>query len=1135
MALSDLVRRVATIPALNPLRAWTRSASAADVLKVERAAGSLQAFLMHLLREDPGAPLCCIVPTEDDAAYVQSDLEHIAGSDQGIVRFPATHRTPYDTGALRDSSPLVARADVMQQLSGDFDGVVVTSVEALSERVPPASNVSHETLTLSVGETWEMDALVERLVDQGFTHVDFVDEPGHLARRGGILDVYPYSGAHPVRIEFFGDEIDSLREFDAQTQRSISQRKEVRLVPNLERESADQQAVAFLDYLPDTTLLATVDEARLLEDMEALFDTAVSRYQQAIERAGEEDSSVDADALPHPEDRFLTADALRLHLQQYPRLQFGAFTHTNGTAVDTINIGGAPQPSFNSEMDVLRDRLKHNKERGLDTFILCDSHGQARRLRDLLETDIDHGRARLQVESLHEGFEHEDLGLAVYTDHQIFNRYHRPSTKRRQQRTGGLSLRDIENLSPGDFVVHVDHGIGTFAGMKKITVRGKQQEAVRLNFADGDVLYVNVNALYKLNKYSGKEGHQPRLTKLGSGQWERTKERTKAKVKDIARDLIELYAKRKASNGYAFSSDTVWQQEMEASFEFEDTPDQAQAAEEVKRDMEDPVPMDRLVCGDVGFGKTEVAVRAAFKAAQDGKQVAVLVPTTILAQQHYETFKKRLARYPVTIDMISRFRTKAEQRDILKRLKAGSLDILIGTHRITSKDVEFNDLGLFIIDEEQRFGVKTKEALREVRASVDTLTLTATPIPRTLQFSLLGTRDLSIIGTPPPNRQPIITEIHTFNQDLIRDAILYEQSRGGQVFFIHNRVKTINEIAEMVRGMVPGVRIGVGHGQMSGKKLERVMTNFVEKKYDVLISTSIIENGLDISNANTMIINRADQFGMSALHQLRGRVGRSQRKAFCYLLVPSIHSLTDDARQRLQAVEEFSDLGSGFSLAMRDLDIRGAGALLGAEQSGFIDEVGYETYHKILDDAIKELRQEEFSDVLDDEDIAPPAPDTTVDVEENAYIPDDYLANNVERLNLYRRISDAPDEETLSDLRDEMRDRFGAPPEPVEHLLTGAELRIRAQALRLPKVVFKNERLFLYLPAKPADPYFYEQVFQPLLEKLADLDRRYVLKDDAKKDMVRAIVQDTPTLLDALAVMEELQLDKATVPAEAAA
>ena len=543
--------------------------------------------------------------------------------------------------------------------------------------------------------------------------------------------------------------------------------------------------------------------------------------------------------------------------------------------------------------------------------------------------------------------------------------------------------------------------------------------------------------------------------------------------------------------------------------------------------------MDRLVCGDVGFGKTEVAVRAAFKAVQDGKQVAILVPTTILAQQHLETFRERLERFPVRVSSISRFRTRSEQNDILRRAKSGEIDILIGTHRLTSDDVEFKDLGLLVIDEEQRFGVKTKESLRTMREDIDTLTLTATPIPRTLQFSLLGARDLSIINTPPPNRQPILTEIHTFDQELIRDAIVYETSRGGQVFFIHNRVKTINEVAEMVRAMVPGVRIGIGHGQMSSKKLETVMLNFINKKTDVLVSTSIIENGLDISNANTMIINRADRFGLSELHQLRGRVGRSQRKAFCYLLVPSIHSLTDDARQRLQAVEEYSDLGSGFSIAMRDLDIRGAGSLLGAEQSGFIQDVGYETYHKILDDAIKELRQDEFEEVFD-EDAVPPGPDTSVDVEEDAYIPDDYLSNNVERLNLYRRVSDAPDEETLADLRDEIADRFGEYPTPVQNLLTAAELRLLGQRLRLPKVLYKNERLFLYLPSEDADPYFYDEVFQPLLSTLNDLDREYVLKDQADKNLLRAIVQDVPTLDAALSVMETLQLEETETVAAAA-
>ena len=1142
MSLTNLADRIASSNAAERLRDWSKAALQSHVqdgtqlvLQIKNAAGSLPAFLLDDVREQTG-PLLCLMPDEDAAAYLQADLEQLAG-DERVLRFPATQRKPYDTEQITESGPLIERADALQVLADGYDGLIVTSITAVSELVPPPASVQQETLSVEKGDEVIPDALVERLIDQGFSHVEFVERPGELAQRGGILDIFPFAGEYPIRIEFFGDEIDSLREFDPQTQRSVSRLTTARLVPNLERDSSSRGAIPFFDYLSPDSLLATFDEARALEAAQDRFDRAGEAFEKMMKRVAEEsmdpdDPDADLD-LPRPSEKYLDRDRLRSALQSFPRMLFGTFTDTVRTDTDTriLDVDARPQPSFNSNMDVLRDRLKTNREREFDTVILCDSSGQSSRLRDLLESEIDHGRARLMVESLHEGFEWDGTdgkGIAVYTDHQVFNRYHRPSTKKQKKYQGGLTVRDVQNLNPGDFVVHVDHGIGKFAGMKKIEVRGKKQEAVRLNFAGGDVLYVNVNALYKLNKYTGKEGHQPSLTKLGSGQWEKAKARTKKKVKEVARDLIKLYAKRKASDGYAFSSDTVWQRELEASFEFQDTPDQATASEEVKEDMEEPVPMDRLVCGDVGFGKTEVAVRAAFKAVQDGKQVAVLVPTTILAQQHYETFTKRMERYPVTIDSISRFRTKAEQKDILERLEAGSLDILIGTHRLTSEDIDFNDLGLLIVDEEQRFGVKTKEALRKMRENVDTLTLTATPIPRTLQFSLLGARDLSIISTAPPNRQPIVTEIHTFDRDLIRDAIVYETSRGGQVFFIHNRVKTIHEVAEMVRAIVPGIRVRVGHGQMSSRKLENVMKGFIDKDYDVLVSTSIIENGLDISNANTMIINRADYFGLSQLHQLRGRVGRSQRKAFCYLLVPSIHSLTDEARQRLQAVEEFSDLGSGFSLAMRDLDIRGAGSLLGAEQSGFIADVGYETYHKILDEAVKELRQDEFADVFDGEAV-PPGPETSVDVEEDAYIPDEYIGNNVERLNLYRRISDAPDAETLVDLREEMQDRFGAYPEPVEHLLTAATLRLHGERLRLPKVLYKNQRLFLYLPSEDADPYFYEHVFQPLLELLSDLDQRYVLKDQKKKNLLRGIIQDIPTLDDGIEVMEQLQLDKRVV------
>jgi transcription-repair coupling factor (superfamily II helicase) len=1129
VSISSIAQRIETTAAVSRLRSWTEAALDGDapVLHVTGTAGSIPAFLLYHLHTRPGAPLCCLVPDEDEAAYLQSDLEQlVADPEADILRVPATQKTPYDDEQITDSTPLIERADALQRLAEGFEGILVTSVQAAGELVPPPEAVQRETLTVRKGEEISMDGLVERLQDQGFSIVEFVDEPGQMARRGGILDVFPYAGSYPVRVDFFGDEIDGLREFDPQTQRSVSRLTTARLVPNLEREEAAQGSIPVFDYLPSDTVLATVDESRTRESVQEQYDKATANYQKRLDQIEEADE--DEEEPPPPDQRFLDRPALEKLLDRHPRLLFGTFaesTPTNGTPSDTLEIGADPQPSFNSQMDLVRERLDENGDRDLDTFILCDSHGQSSRLRDLLESEIDHGLARLVVESLHEGFEWPDAKLAVYTDHQIFNRYHRPSTKKREKTTGGMSLRDIKNLTPGDFVVHVDHGIGKFAGLKKITVRDKKQEAVRLNFADGDVLYVNVNALHKLNKYTGKEGHQPTLTALGSGQWEKTKERTKSKVKDIARDLIKLYAKRKASDGYAFSSDTTWQREMEASFEFEDTPDQAEAAEAVKRDMEEPVPMDRLVCGDVGFGKTEVAVRAAFKAVQDGKQVAMLVPTTILAQQHHETFSKRLERFPVNVEVLSRFRSQAEQTEVLERLEEGQVDILIGTHRITSDDINFDDLGLLVIDEEQRFGVKTKEKLRKMREDIDTLTLTATPIPRTLQFSLLGARDLSLIQTPPPNRQPINTEIHTFDEDLIRDAIRYETSRGGQVFFIHNRVKTINEIAEMVRAMVPDVRVGVGHGQMSSSQLEDVMVDFLSKKLDVLVSTSIIENGVDISNANTMIINHAgEHFGLSELHQLRGRVGRSQRKAFCYLLVPSIHSLTDDARERLKAVEQFSDLGSGFDIAMRDLDIRGAGALLGAEQSGFIEDVGYETYHKILDEAIKELREEEFDDVFDGEAV-PPGPETAVDVEADAFIPDDYVRDNTERLNLYRRISDAPDETTLVDLLDEMEDRFGDVPAPVQHLLNGARLRLLGEQLRMPKVVYKNERLFLYLPSEDADPYFYEEVFHPLLEKLSVIDHEYVMKDDVEGGLMRAIVQDVPTLDDALHVTEDLLLE----------
>lgn len=1122
VSLKPIQLQLEAAPFFSEVSRWCQETppSAAAALQLKGVVGSVPAFLLHRLAHELSHPVLCVMPDEEAAAYLLSDLEQVAGQeDRRLLRFPATGQKPYDEDQIPDLTPLIQRADVLQQLTDGFDGLLVTSVEALAEKVPPPETVQHESITISIGESTDPEQLVERFVGQGFERVEFVEQPGELALRGGILDVYPFTGAYPIRIEFFGDEIDSIREFESATQRSISRLTATRIVPNLERTDVrDAPFTPIFDYLPPSMLVALFDQGRLAERAVELLRAA----EAAFERLD------DAGAHPPPDRRYLGGPALEVAFAAHRRLLFGTFV--DAPADEVRSFDAQPQPDFNANIGLLRQRLTRNAADGLDTFILCDSHGQASRLRELLEAEVERKQVRLTVESLHEGFEVPSLGLAVYTDHQIFNRYHRPTARKRKKTSGGLSVRDLQNLSPGDFVVHIDYGIGKFAGMEKIEVRGKQQESVRVLFAGGDVLYVNVNALYKLHKYTGKEGHQPRLTKLGSGQWEKTKAKTKKRVKDIARDLIALYAKRKASPGHAFSSDSVWQRELEASFQFEDTPDQAAAAEAVKEDMEQPTPMDRLVCGDVGFGKTEVAVRAAFKAVQDGKQVAILVPTTVLAAQHYETFRKRLAAFPMRVGVLSRFQSPQEQKTTLQGLAEGTVDLVIGTHRLTSKDVRFKNLGLLIIDEEQRFGVKVKEKLRELRAEVDTLTLTATPIPRTLQFSLLGARDLSIISTPPPNRQPIITEIHSFSKDLIRDAILYETSRGGQVFFIHNRVRSIEETATMLRSLLPDVRIRVAHGQMKGSTLEKVMMDFVEHKFDVLVSTSIIENGLDISNANTIIINHAQRFGLSELHQLRGRVGRSNQKAFAYLLVPSIHGLTREARQRLQAVEEFSDLGSGFNLAMRDLDIRGAGDMLGAEQSGFIEDVGFETYHKILDEAVRELRASEFSDVFDDTPMPPPS-ETTVDVEEDAFIPEAYLANNVERLNLYRCIAEAEGEDVLETIRAEFVDRFGPIPPEVDHLLSAAEIRLLAQALRLPKVTFKNRRLFLEMPSQEDDSFFYEHRFHPLLEHLNGLDRRYVLRDK-KGGKLRVIVQDVPGLDAAKSVLEALASEEAIpVPA----
>jgi transcription-repair coupling factor (superfamily II helicase) len=1080
--------------------------AAETTIEISGAAGSSIAFLVGDLVES-GHCLLCLLPEHDLAAYLQSDLQQVLRGDERVLLLPPTDHRPFDPDHVADPTPAIQRADVLERLRQGWRGVVVASVEAFVEKVPVSQDLADSTILLKTGDTAPPHDLVGRLVGTGFDHVEFVERPGELALRGGILDVFPFVGDYPVRLEYFGDEIDSIREFDIHTQRSVSRLTNARLVPNLDA-SPEGTRSPVSEYLPDDLILVLVDPAVSAEAVEALYSGWTESFHGY---PGEE-------SVPPPEFWYLDRASFEATLLPYRRLLTGSFLGERGES--TLDLGGAPQPTFNGSLVELRKRLIENSRLGLKTTILCDSRGQETRLRELLEDYLDYLGVHLTVESLHQGFVMPGLNLAVYTDHEIFDRYHRPTSRKAKGRFGGISIRELHQLNPGDFVVHIDYGIGRFQGMDHIEVRGRTQEAVRLLYHNGDVLYVNVNALHKLHKYKSKEGHQPQLTKLGSGQWEKKKARTKSRVKDIARDLIRLYAKRKQSRGHAYPPDTVWQRELEASFEYEDTPDQAAAAEDVKTDMEDPQPMDRLVCGDVGFGKTEVAVRAAFKAVQDGKQVAVLVPTTVLAAQHERSFRKRLKQFPVQVDQLSRFRSPAQQKEVLGKITAGTTDIVVGTHRLISKDVKFKDLGLLIVDEEQRFGVGAKEKLREMRVSVDTLTLTATPIPRTLQFSLMGARDLSIIATAPPNRQPIVTEIHTFSKDLIRDAVLYEINRGGQVFFVHNRVQSIFEASDMLRSLIPDIRIVVGHGQMKGPELESVMKQFIDKKADVLVSTTIIENGLDIPNANTIIIDRAGHFGLSELHQLRGRVGRSDRKAFCYLMVPSIHGLTREAKQRLQALEEFSELGSGFQIAMRDLDIRGAGNLLGAEQSGVIEDVGFETYHRILDDAVSELRREEFGELFDAED-APKVNETTVEVEVDAFIPEQYLPNRVERLNIYRRMAEAVNEHDLLALKSELQDRFGPVDEAIEGLFNSALLKLLGERLRLPRVVFKNHRLFLGVPGDKEDPYFYERIFQKLLIALEGLDQRVALKESSSGKL-RAIVQDIAGLEAALNLLRGL-------------
>lgn len=1073
--------------------------------------GSIGSYLPFAINELQNSfkKVLIITDTDENERFLKSDLSLI--SDLEIIHFPSTNHKPYDSEQIIDSGLLVQRSEALQQIQSRNEKIVVSSAEAIFEKVAPPTVLDKVSLIINKGDEVDPEKLREKLADQGYNPVRFVDQPGEFAIRGGIMDVFPFSGEYPIRLEFFGDEIDSIREFDADSQRSISFLNHARIVPDLSN-LPESEKDSFLSYFDESTLVILKDAPLIIDILEKLFEQASDAFILN-----------DNKELAAPKELFTSSISFLKELER-----FNFKLHSGATNVDTndlhyFEVNLKPQPDFHGNFKLLKEDICRNSEQGLETVILCDNDGQKTRFEELLGEPEPTLNYRLIVESLHEGFINPIAKIALYTDHQIFNRYHRPKVKKRRY-SGGISFKELRDLSIGDYVVHVDYGIGKFAGFKKIQVKDNDQEVVVLRYQEDSLLYVNVTSLHKLQKYSGKEGTAPRITKLGSGEWARKKAQTKKKVKDIARELIQLYAKRKMLKAFAYSPDQAWQTELEARFEYEETPDQNDAIIAVKNDMESPQPMDRLVCGDVGFGKTEVAVRAAFKAVMDNKQVGVLVPTTILAEQHAKTFMKRMKEFPVRVEALSRFKTKAEQTKVIKDLNEGNLDIVIGTHRLLSKDVKFKDLGLIVVDEEQRFGVAAKEKLKEFRASVDVLTLTATPIPRTLQFSLMGARDLSVINTPPPNRQPVYTEIHSFNEELIRDAILQEMSRGGQVFFIHNRVKNIEETADMIRRLVPDVRVRFGHGQMTGPQLEKIIGDFYTHKFDVLVSTNIVENGIDISNANTIIINNSNNFGLAELHQLRGRVGRSNRKAFCYLITPPIETLTPEARKRLLALEEFSDLGSGFNIAMRDLDIRGAGDILGGEQSGFINDIGFELYSKILNDAVRELKESEFSNMFEGMEAEIDFPETAVEFDTSALLPQNYVSDNVERLNLYRKLSQAKDESEIDSWKEEIEDRFGPAPKEAEMLILASKIKLYASQNFFTKVTIRVGRMWCVCPktgSELGNQYFESNLFQKTLDRLEKL-KPDLFQVVQKKEVLRFVVQEIPDYKEAYLFLKKL-------------
>ncbi len=1018
-----------------------------------------------------------VLPDKESAAYLYNDLENLfndVGVDhhrKQVMFYPSAYKRPYETDQP-DSANLLSRTEVIARInSGTKDLILISFSEALSEKIVSKRYVSEQTIFVRQDAELEQDVFIEKLENMSFSRVDFVVEPGQFALRGGLMDVFSYAFDYPYRIEFFGDDIESIRTFDPVDQLSIKKLKTAKILPNLQRQEIVEKRNSFIKTIPSSAKLWLQNPSFIQEKLDQGFQKALKSYE---ELSGEIQHL-------HPNDLFLNGKEFEHDIALFSQI----ITQEKGKFASALEFNTRPQPHFNKQFDMLLQNMKDNKSEGLRTIIASDSEKQLTRL-DQIFSDIQDEEnetlyQRLQM-GLHQGFIDEDSGIAVYTDHQIFNRYQRFKLREGFGGKETISLKELYNLTKGDYVTHIDHGIGRFDGLQKITNNGKVQEVIRLIYKNDDLLYVNIHSLHRISKYSGKDGAIPKINKIGSPAWTKLKSKTKKKVKDIAKDLIKLYAERKAKPGFSFSPDTYLQTELAASFIYEDTPDQVKTNLDVREDMESESPMDRLVCGDVGFGKTEIAIRAAFKAVGESKQVAILVPTTILAFQHYKTFSERLKNFPANVEYISRFRPRKVITQVLKDVKEGKVDILIGTHKLVGKDVQFKDLGLLVVDEEQKFGVSIKEKLKQFKVNVDTLTLTATPIPRTLQFSLMGARDLSIINTPPPNRQPVLTEVTAFSEETIRDAISYEVSRRGQVFFVHNRVQNIEEVAHMIMKFVPDVKVAIAHGQMDGNKLERTMLDFIDGDYDVLLATKIIESGLDIPNVNTIIINEANHYGLSELHQMRGRVGRSNKKAFCYLLAPPQATLTEEARKRLRAIEEFSNLGSGFNIAMRDLDIRGAGNILGGEQSGFITDIGFEMYQKILNEALQELKETEFKDLYKNEKPTAFVNECQLDTDLDALIPDDYVENVAERLSLYKELSKVEDEEKLQFFVLALEDRFGALPKAVKNLVQSIRIKWLGKDLGFEKIRMKGGFLYAYFISNAESDFFAGEYFGSLLQ-----------------------------------------------------